>query len=145
MFREIRDSKSENVALNVSTFLCLPEPLLQYPCAHDQVLLAGLTPHSLLKDDLIVRDNRLPVQCPVLAVGAFIVLSSRSPSKCRYPPSAYLNNTQRGAKTYGFQNGKFRIHSKLAILVHQQLWYTFGWFFDTQKGIKTDGFQYGKF
>ena len=34
---------------------------------------------------------------------------------------------------------------KLAILVHQQFWYTFGWFFGTQKGTKTDGFQNGKF
>ena len=32
-----------------------------------------------------------------------------------------------------------------AILVHQQFWYTFGWFFGAQKGIKTDGFQNGKF
>ena len=35
--------------------------------------------------------------------------------------------------------------SKLAILVYQQFWYPFGWFFSTQKGIKTDGFQNVKF
>ena len=29
---------------------------------------------------------------------------------------------------------------KHVILVHQQCWYPFGWFFGTQKGIKTDGF-----
>ena len=59
--------------------------------------------------------------------------------------SMVFNNAQRGIKTNGFQNGKFWGISKLAILVHQQIWYTLGWFFGTQKGIKPDGFQNGKF
>ena len=56
-----------------------------------------------------------------------------------------LNSTQKGIKTDGFQNRKFWGLSKLALLVHQQIWYPFGWFFGTQKGIKTDGFQNRKF
>ena len=56
-----------------------------------------------------------------------------------------FNNTQNGIKTDGFQNRKFWGLSKLAILVHQQLWCPFGWFFGTQKRIKTGGFQNGKF
>ena len=61
------------------------------------------------------------------------------------PISFFLNNTDKDTKTDGFQNGKFWGLSKLAILVHQQFWYTFGWFFGTQKGTKADGFQNGKF
>ena len=44
-----------------------------------------------------------------------------------------------------FQKRNFWRLSKLAILVHQQPWYTCGWFFGTQKGIATNGFQNGKF
>ena len=58
---------------------------------------------------------------------------------------SYFNNTQRGTKRDGFQNGKFWGLTKLETLVHQQFWYKFGWFSGIQKGIKTDGFQNGKF
>ena len=44
-------------------------------------------------------------------------------------------------KTDGFQNRKFWGISRLAVLVHQQFWYPFGWFLGIQKGIKIDGFQ----
>ena len=37
----------------------------------------------------------------------------------------------KGIKTDGFLNGKYGGLSNLAILVHQQLWYPFGWFFGT--------------
>ena len=47
---------------------------------------------------------------------------------------AIFNDTQKGIKTDGFPNRKFWGLSKLAMLVHQEFWYTFGWFLGTQKG-----------
>ena len=51
-------------------------------------------------------------------------------------PMFQESSTQNGIQTDGFQHAKLWGLSKLAILVHQQFWYTFGWFFCTQKGIK---------
>ena len=52
---------------------------------------------------------------------------------------------KRVSKHVGFKIASSGELSKLALLVHQQFWYPFGWFVGTQKGIKTDGFQNGKF
>ena len=53
-----------------------------------------------------------------------------------------ISHTHERVLIDGFQNRKFWGLSKLAILVHQQFWYLFG-FFGTQKGTKIDEFQIG--